>query len=220
MSGHDFKIPRNMKPFSEGDFVNECNISVIEILCPEKEKIRKCVSLSRNTMIPRTEKLTKYTKMQLNELCKTFEAYSIAIGEYTEIKYMLQLAVFVRGVHLSFNITEELLALCPMKGNCTGDTIFKEIDTTLEEANLTYNRLVGIATDGAPVRIGKEQGLRGLIQRNLECLNMIKDQILWYHCILHQESLCSKIIKFDHVMDNIVNSVHFIRSRTLNHRQF
>ncbi|XP_029647136.1 general transcription factor II-I repeat domain-containing protein 2A-like [Octopus sinensis] len=68
--------------------------------------------------------------------------------------------------------------------------------------------------------IGKEQGLRGFIQRKLESLNVSKDQILWYHCIIHQESLCSKIIKFDHVMDNVVKAVNFIRSRALNHRQF
>ncbi|CAI9736530.1 general transcription factor II-I repeat domain-containing protein 2-like [Octopus vulgaris] len=153
--------------------------------------------------------------MQLNELCKNFETYSIAIDDSTDMTDTPQLAIFVRGVDSSFNITEELLALCPMKENCT-----KEIDIALEKAGLTYDRLVGIATDGAPAMIGKKQGLRGFVQRKLESLNVSKDQLLWYHCIIHQESLCSKIIKFDHVMDNVVKAVNFIRSRALNHRQF
>ncbi|CAI9743292.1 Hypothetical predicted protein [Octopus vulgaris] len=98
--------------------------------------------------------------------------------------------------------------------------VFKEIDIALEKVGLTYDRLVGIATDGTPAMIGKEQGLRGFIPRKLESLNVSKDQILWYHCIIHQESLCSKIIKFDQVMDNVVKAVNFIQSYALNHRQF
>lgn len=214
------KIARNMKPFSEGDFVKECITSAIQILCPEKEKDIKCVSLSRNTITRRIEELAKNSKMQLNELCKNFETYSIAIDESTDITDTPQLAIFVRGVDSSFNITEELLALCPMEGNCTGAALFKEIDTAFEKAGLTYDRLVGIATDGAPAMIGKEQGLRGFIRRKLESLNVSKDQILWYHCIIHQESLCSKIIQCDHVMNNVVKAINFIRSRALNHRQF
>uniref|UniRef100_A0A0L8IG87 SPIN-DOC-like zinc-finger domain-containing protein n=1 Tax=Octopus bimaculoides TaxID=37653 RepID=A0A0L8IG87_OCTBM len=174
------KIARNMKSFSE-DFVKECITSATEILCSEKEKATKCVSLSRNTMTRRTEELVENTKMQLNKLCKIFEAYSIAIDESTDTIDTPYLVIFVRSVDSSFNITEELLALSHMKGNCTGAAIFKQIDTALEKMGLTYNRL-------------------------LESLNMSKDQILWYHCILHQQSLCSKIIKFDQDMDNIVKA--------------
>uniref|UniRef100_A0A0L8HQJ7 Uncharacterized protein n=1 Tax=Octopus bimaculoides TaxID=37653 RepID=A0A0L8HQJ7_OCTBM len=161
-----------MKPFSEGDFIKECITSTIEILCPEKEKAIECVSLSRNTMTRTIEELAENTKMQLNELCKNFEAYSIAIDEPTDITDTPQLAIFVRRVDSSFNITEELLALCLLKGNCTGAAVFKEIDTALEKAGLTYNRQMGIATDGTPAMISKEQGLRGFIQRKLESLNI------------------------------------------------
>jgi len=40
------------------------------------------------------------------------------------------------------------------------------------------------------------------------------------HCIIHQESLCSKKIKMEHVMDIVIKTVNWIRSCALNHRQF
>ena len=41
-----------------------------------------------------------------------------------------------------------------------------------------------------------------------------------FHCIIHQEALCSKKIEFQNVMKVVVWTVHFIKPRGLNHRQF
>ena len=40
------------------------------------------------------------------------------------------------------------------------------------------------------------------------------DDVCMFHCILHQQNICAKSLKFEHVMKN------FIKSRALNHRQF
>ena len=41
-----------------------------------------------------------------------------------------------------------------------------------------------------------------------------------FHCILHQQNLSAKSLKFDHVMRKVVACINFIKSRALNHRQF
>ncbi|CAH1106332.1 unnamed protein product [Psylliodes chrysocephalus] len=40
------------------------------------------------------------------------------------------------------------------------------------------------------------------------------------HCIIHQQNLCSKSSRLKNVIDVVVNTVNFIRSRGLNNRQF
>ncbi|KAK0143094.1 General transcription factor II-I repeat domain-containing protein 2B [Merluccius polli] len=40
------------------------------------------------------------------------------------------------------------------------------------------------------------------------------------HCIIHQQVLCAKCVKFEHVMQPVVKTINFIRSKALHHRQF
>ena len=45
-------------------------------------------------------------------------------------------------------------------------------------------------------------------------------EIMRYHCIIHQEALCTKAIGLEVVMSPVSKYVNFIRSHALNHRQF
>jgi hypothetical protein len=44
------------------------------------------------------------------------EAFSIALDDSTDASDTAQLTIFIRGVDADFSITEELLALHPLKG--------------------------------------------------------------------------------------------------------
>jgi hypothetical protein len=46
------------------------------------------------------------------------------------------------------------------------------------------------------------------------------DTPIFLHCIIHQHSLCGKIINLEHVMNIVTKTVNFIRSHGLKHRQF
>ncbi|PNF30094.1 hypothetical protein B7P43_G03134 [Cryptotermes secundus] len=75
------------------------------------------------------------------------------------------------------------------------------------------------ATDGAPSTTGKQNGIVAkLMAKQKEVCPSCKFHHV--HCIIHQEVLCSKIIKTNHVLQFVKKVVNFIRSRGLNQRQF
>jgi len=45
-------------------------------------------------------------------------------------------------------------------------------------------------------------------------------EIIFLHCIIHQEILCKRVLKLKHVILDVTNIVNFIWGRALNHRQF
>ena len=66
--------------------------------------------------------------------------------------------------------------------------------------------------------VGKREGLVKLIENEAQISGNTK--LMKYHCIIHQDNLCSKSLKIESVMKVVVKTVNFIRSRSLNHRQF
>jgi hypothetical protein len=62
-------------------------------------------------------------KKNLKEKFDRLEEFSIALDDSTDASDTAQLAIFIRGVDADFNITEELLALQPLKGTTTSEGI-------------------------------------------------------------------------------------------------
>ncbi|GBP46116.1 General transcription factor II-I repeat domain-containing protein 2A [Eumeta japonica] len=52
---------------------------------------------------------------------------SITLDERTDLSDTAQPAIFIRGVHKEFTVTEELLAFQPLKGTSTVEEIFNEV---------------------------------------------------------------------------------------------
>ena len=84
---------------------------------------------------------------------------------------------------------------------------------------MDWTRAVSVATDGAPSMIRRKTGVVTKFREKVQAAN--GGQTFWtFHCILHQEALCCKSLKMDHVMKVVVQTVNFIRAKGLNHRQF
>ena len=75
---------------------------------------------------------------------ENFSVYSICLDESTDVGDTAQLAIFVRCLDTDFNITEDLLELCSMKGTTTGEQLFAEVKNSLLKYNLTFSKLIGL----------------------------------------------------------------------------
>lgn len=58
---------------------------------------------------------------------KTFQYFSLALDESTDIIDFSQLIIFIRGIDEKFGITEEVAAVCTLKETTRGEDIFLQV---------------------------------------------------------------------------------------------
>ncbi|XP_043917683.1 general transcription factor II-I repeat domain-containing protein 2B-like isoform X2 [Protopterus annectens] len=212
-------IAKKSKPFADGEFIKECLESVADVICPEKQSDFSKISLSHQTVARCVEDIAKYIENTLESRCTTFKFYSIALDDCTDVTDTTQLAIFIRGVDINFNITEELASLIPLKDSTTKSVdLYNALKATLTKFSLTIKNMSGIVTDSAPAMVGKKEGLTTLMEEDAKQISNVC--FMKYHCIIHQENMCAQILKMENVMNVVIKTINFIRSRGLNHRQF
>ncbi len=202
-------LARGKKNFSDSEIVKDCFLASAEILFAEfdnKDAIIKQIKglqLSDSTIMRRIENIGKDVSDQLCADVSAAPCFSIAVDESTDLTDVAQLCVWVR--------------LLPLVGQTRGEDILNAFLAFFDEKKLSWSGLASVCTDGAPSMRGKEKGLVGLMKKREEIPNFIR-----FHCIIHQESLVSKLRNktFQNVMQTVVCVVNFIISRALNHRQF
>ncbi|XP_072891523.1 general transcription factor II-I repeat domain-containing protein 2-like [Hemitrygon akajei] len=194
-------------------------MEVCDVVCPDKRQAFSNVSLSRNTVADRVRELTTNLQQQLVGKGRDLIAYSLAVDESRDTSDTAQLSIFIRGVDSSLCVTEELLGLRSMHGTTTGKDLFEEVSRCVNIMRLPWDKLVGLTTDGAPAMCGQKSGLVGRIREKMREENGA-GELTAYHCIIHQESLCGKALKMEHIMSTIRRAVNFIRAKGLNHREF
>lgn len=211
-------IARNGRPFVEGEFVKECLLSVAKEMCPEKADLFSTVSLSGVTMTRRIEEMGDNLQHHLQNSAKKLCYFSLALDESNDVRDSAQLLIFMRGTNEYFEVTEELAALQSIKGTTTGVDIYEKVCQTVNGLELDWAKLASVTTDGAPSMVGSKRGVIAHIKQEMDKHN--HPHPIAIHCLIHQQALCCKSLKWDSVMKIVVSCVNFIRVHALNHRQF
>lgn len=213
-------IAKKLRPHSEGEFVKECLVATAELLAPDKVKLFQNVSLSRRTVADRITDIADNIEETLKTSAKDFKFFSLACDETTDITNTAQLAIFIRGITEDFDVREELLSLQAMHGTTRGEDLFEKLVIALNKFDLSFEKLSGLTTDGAPAMVGSHKGLTALVKQEMSRLSLDPGDLIVCHCIIHQESLCAKCLRLNNVMSTVVSTVNFIKSKGLNSRQF
>lgn len=114
---------------------------------------------------------------------------------------------------------EEFLDMESMRGTTRGCDLYECVSGCLEKFNLPWTKLLNGTTDGSLNLTGKNIGLLRRIQDRVKDDSPNSD-LIFLHCIIHQESLCKSVLQLDHVTKTVVKLVNLVRARGLNHRQF
>lgn len=202
-----YKIAKSNKPYSEGEFIKDCMVSMSKILCPEKIKEFESVSLSRKTVTTRIDAIALNLSIQFRQSIANFKYFSVTMDESTDTSDTAQLLIFIRGVDDEFNITEELACLQSLKGKTTGQIIYNEFSEGLQNLNAPISKLCNITTDGAPNMVVKNVGFSGIFRNQ----NPNHDAV-FLHCIIHQDVLCKGAIDITHVPNVVSKIINMIRA--------
>lgn len=213
------KIAKQNKSFAEAEFIKDCMVDAVSVVCPEVRSKVEAISLSRRTIVRRIDAIAMNIQEQLLTASGSFQWFSIALDESTDIQDTAQVLIYIRGIDENFEITEELLSMESLKDTVTGKDLYNSVINSLIRSRLSLDKLASITTDGAPSLIGKHCGLVTLMNDKIK-EDFPSHSALSFHCIIHQESLCKSSLKFKHVMDPVVRAVNSIRARGLKHRQF
>lgn len=173
-------------------------------MCPDIKNFEN-ISLSARTCTRRTEDLGDNLCQQLREKAQQFEWFSLATDESNDVTNTAQLLIFVRGIDKNFNVYEELLQLCSLKCTTSGD-LFCTLEQALVSMQLPWEKLVSVTTEGGRNMSGQNKGLVGRIKSKLAEIGCANP--LFFHCIIHQEALCSKVVSWKEVMDIVVSTVN------------
>ena len=91
----------------------------------------------------------------------------------------------------------------------TTANIFCEVLNAFDKFDLDLSTLCRIVTDGAQAMSKTGIEFVSLLKSALKEKN-ISDNIAIFHCIIHQQNLCAKSLKFKHVMGLVIKAVNFI----------
>uniref|UniRef100_A0A087Y1S5 HAT C-terminal dimerisation domain-containing protein n=1 Tax=Poecilia formosa TaxID=48698 RepID=A0A087Y1S5_POEFO len=97
----------------------------------------------------------------------------------------------------------ELLSMESLKGKTCGEDLYEQVSAVIERMKLPWSKLVG----GSPNLTGKNVGLLKRIQDKVKEENPHQD-VIFLHCIIHQESLCKSVLQLNHLVDPIITELY------------
>ena len=112
-------------------------------------------------------------------------------------------------------INEEFLFCQPLKTTSKAVNVFQMLIDFFDKTELSYSKLVGVCTDGAPAMIGANSGLASLVKQK-------NPTIQGTHCMIHKAALVSKTIlkRLHEHLSVVIKVINYVKSSALNTQLF
>ena len=141
--------------------------------------------------------------------CETNPFFAIQLDESTDMTNFLQLLEYVQYVY-DFEMIEDFLFCKPLKGRTTSVEIFKVLNHFIDQNGISWEKSVGVCSDGARTMTGRHGGVVTRIQS-------VAPNAVLIHCSIHREASAATLqSSFEDVLDNAIKVVNLIKARALN----
>ena len=211
-----FLIAKQKKPHTIGEkLVKPCMVEAARLVLDQNcvNKLNQ-VSLSDNTVKQRIDDMSQDIKSQVIEKIKLSPFFAIQLDETTDVAHLPQLLVYARFISEN-QVEEEFLFCSPLITTTKAEDIMNIVSNFFEEENLSWAKLVGVCTDGAPSMLGSRSGFMTLVKTK-------NPDIITTHCLIHREALASKTLPapLKATLETVIRIVNHIKGGALNTRLF
>ena len=142
--------------------------------------------------------------------------FSVVLDESVDINNIPRLVIIAR-YYSDDNVQEELWCRSPMYGSTKGADILEKFINHFEKRQINIKKIFAVTIDSVAAMVGRDRDFVALIEEK------IGYPVMKSHCIIHQESLCTKIPNSNlaSVIATTTKIVNFIVARSATtHRQF
>ncbi|XP_032879355.1 protein ZBED8-like [Amblyraja radiata] len=103
----------------------------------------------------------------------------------------------------------------PLATTTRGEDVFRMLEAFLIKHELSWGRLVGVCTDGAPSMVGCRSSFKAFVKD-------VAPHVSFTHCMIHRHALAMKTLPpgLREVLSNVVEIVNHIRGSATNSRIF
>lgn len=209
-------IAKQKKPHTVAEtLVKPCMIEAARLVL-DQNSVNKLnqISLSNSTVKQRISEMSQDIKLQVTEKIRLSPFFAIQLDETTDVAQLSQLLVYARFI-FEKQVEEEFLFCNPLKTTTKAENVMDMVSNFFQEERLSWEKLVGVCTDGAPTMLGSKSGFISLVQQKNP--NVIKT-----HCMIHREALASKTLPLalKDTLATVISIVNHIKGGSLNTRLF
>ncbi|XP_077969306.1 zinc finger BED domain-containing protein 5-like [Styela clava] len=134
-------------------------LDAVKILLGESDsKKLESIPLSNNTVSRRIDHMGIYIKYEVCFRLQKCDFFCLQIDESTDVAGLAVLLAFVRYAYEG-DIQEDLLMCKTLPTYTTGEEIFRALDSFMSENEITWEKFMGVCTDGAKSMTGSVKGV-------------------------------------------------------------
>ena len=209
-------IAEKLKPYDDEAWAKKLLVKAAEKLAPKSVHLYQKLNLSRSTVCKRIKEMGQDIEDNLKKRAEKIVNFFDCLDE----KLPRNWQYFFEGLHQIFKLIKNLLSLESMHETTRGKDLLEKLLQALSKFNLSLDKLCGVGTNGAPAMVGKHKRMVLLLKNEMDARGIKHDRLVFFHCIVHQQSLCAKSVKFDHMVSMVTDCINFIKKRDLNNSIF